>query len=298
MGQNTTAGAGGRRGTWSGFALALVAVVIVLGACSGSSDPAADGTTTTAGDGGAKATTTTSDTTTSAGEGEGEGGDGELDGTTFRGSGIEGYEPVADSQLVLTFQDGELSVNGGCNTMSSAYTFEDGTLTWTGVPRSTMMACSDELTAQDAWLTELFTKGVEAELDGTELTLAGDDVTITLEASPDADLAGTTWTLDGSIANEAVSTVPSDVDPPTLTIDEEGTVGVFTGCNSGSSTVEVDGDTLTFDPIALTKMFCEGASGELEGLVTTVLDGEVTFTLDGDTLTITNGETGLIYKAR
>ena len=45
----------------------------------------------------------------------------ELDGKAFTATGVEGYEPVADSQLTLTFEDGNLSVNAGCNTMTSTY---------------------------------------------------------------------------------------------------------------------------------------------------------------------------------
>ena len=79
--------------------------------------------------------------------------------------------------------------------------------------------------------------------------------------------------------------------------DDDGNAAVFTGCNSGSTTVEVADATLTFGPIAMTKMACPGAASELEATVTTVLDGEVDYTVDGDTLTITKGSQGLVYRA-
>jgi len=49
-------------------------------------------------------------------------------------------------------------------------------------PAATMMACSDELMAQDNWLNALFVDGVPATLDGDQLTLKNGDVEIVLEA--------------------------------------------------------------------------------------------------------------------
>lgn len=279
-----------------------VAASLALAAC-GSSDSGSDATTTTKAPKTAttttteaKATTTTdpkATTTTAPGVTS-------LDGA-FISTEVTGYDLAPDSQLTLTFDGDNLSVNAGCNTMNSTYTLKDDVLTWTGVPMSTQMACDDALMAQDTWISGLLTKGVEttAEDEGATLVLTSGDVTITLDGVEPAPLTGTTWTLDGTIANDAVSSLPAggETDPPTLTIDEEGTVGVFAGCNRGSGTVEVADTTLTFSPIALTKMACTGVGGELENQVIAVLDGETTYTVDGENLTIMKGEQGLVYKA-
>jgi len=274
-----------------GLGAVVVMAALVLAAC-GSSDSGSDATTTTKAAG---ATTTTTEakatTTTKAAS-----GDGQLSGS-YIGTGITGYTPVADSQLTLAFEGDQLSVNAGCNTLGSSYTFTDGVLKWDGTPRATMMACSDELMAQDTWLTELFTKGVDAKLDGDTLTLTQGDVTITLDAVAATPLTGTTWTLTGTIANEAVSSVADGAKPPTLTIDEDGNAAVFAGCNNGRATVDVGDTTLTFGPMALTRMACEDAAGMLENQVVAVLDGKTTYTVEGDTLTIMNGGNGLVYQA-
>lgn len=267
-----------------------MAGAFVLAACGSSS--ASDDTTTTKAKGSEDSTTTTEKTSTTAAADDA----GELSGS-YIGTGIEGYEPVADSQLTIAFEDGQMSVNAGCNTLGAGYTFEDGTLKWDGPARATQMGCADDLMAQDTWLTELFTDGVEAVLDGDTLTLTSGEVVITLESVATAPITGTTWTLDGTIANDAVSSLPAGAEPPTLTIDEDGTAGVFAGCNSGSTTVEVAEATLTFGPIALTRMACEPDATMLENQVIEVLDGEVDYTVDGDTLTIMNGTSGLTYKA-
>lgn len=276
----------GARRTRAGRLIGAVALVslVVLAGC-GSSDSDGASTTTKAGGDGA-------DTTTTAASGESG-----LDGRQFVATDVTGYEPVAGSQLTMTFDDGQLSANAGCNTLGGGYELADGTLSLVGEPRATMMACSDELMAQDTWLTELLTGGVEATVEGSTLTLTSGDVTIVLDEVKDADVTGTAWTLDGVIANEAVSSLPADAEPPTLTIAADGAATLFTGCNRGTTTVEVGDGTLTFAPIAMTKKFCEGAGSELEGQVTSVLDGEVTYTIDGGTLTIRNGDSGLVYTA-
>lgn len=274
------------RGGWV-LGLAL-AGALVLAAC-GSSDSGSDATTTKASGGEETSSTTPATDATSPG--------GDLDGTQWTVSGIAGHELVAGSDLVLTFDAGQLTANAGCNTLSAEYTYAEGELAWTGEPRATMMACSDELMAQDAWLTDLLTQGVEATLDGNVLTLASGDVTITLDEVADVELEGTTWTLDTLIANEAASSLPEGVEAPTLTIGADGTAEVFTGCNRGSTTVEVGEGTLTFAPIAMTKMACGDDASKVEATVVTVLDGEVAAAVDGDRLTIRNGDSGLSYTA-
>jgi heat shock protein HslJ len=291
MGHIASQGSGSTARWRGGLALIGLALAgaLVLAAC-GSSDSGSEATSTTKASG---TKSTSASTTTSAAST----GKGELDGTQWQGSGIEGYEPVPDSQLVVTFDDGRMVVHAGCNTLGAAYEVDDGTLSWSDAPAATMMACSDELEAQDAWLTDLFTNGVDGAVDGATLTLTSGDVTITLDQVEDAPLVGTEWTLEGTLADDAVASLPEGAEPPTLTIGEDGTAAAFTGCNRGSTQVEIADDTLTFGPMALTRMACEDAAMQLEGHVVQVLDGEVTYAVDGQTLTITNGSAGLTYRA-
>jgi len=269
-----------------GFGALLVAAALVLAAC-GSSDAGGDGPTTTKASGPSDGSTTTAPSS----------GDDELDGRQFTATDVTGYDLVAGTEIVTTFEDGRLSVNAGCNTLSSAYTFDDGTLAWTGEPMATQMACPDDLMAQDSWLTGFFVAGADATLDGQTLTLTYEDFTMTLEQVADAPLVGTSWTLDSTIANDAVSSIPTGTKAPTLAISDDGSAQVFTGCNTGSTTVEIAADTLTVAPMALTRMACEDDAMALENQVTTVLDGEVGFTIEGDALTIRNGDSGLVYRA-
>ena len=104
----------------------------------------------------------------------------DLDGNSYESTEVTGHELVADTSITLIFEDGNLSAQAGCNTMSSAFEVNETLLAWTGEPASTLMGCSDELTAQDAWLTELFTEGVDAALEDDVLILTSDNQTIKL----------------------------------------------------------------------------------------------------------------------
>ena len=61
----------------------------------------------------------------------------------------------------------------------------------------------------------------------------------------------------------------------------------------------MDGNTITFDQIVSTLMFCEGPVGDQETATLSVLQETATFALDGDTLTITSADgSSVIVLAR
>jgi heat shock protein HslJ len=224
----------------------------------------------------------------------------DLDGHTYLATSAEGQTLVPDAEVRLSFVDGFLNVHGGCNSINGAYEVADGTITWADEPFGTLIGCEAELQAQDEWLTALFADGAEASLDGEALTLTADDVTLELEQAEDVDeqaagnvLEGTIWLLSAIDGEER----PGGVEAPTLQIDTESRALVFTGCNNGSAAVTVAPDTLTFEPLVLTRVACEGETGEVEAAQTAVLDGEVAYELDGETLTLTKGDRSLTYRS-
>lgn len=224
----------------------------------------------------------------------------DLDGRTFTSTEVTGHELVAGSSIGLAFEGTSLSANTGCNTMNGAYAITDGVLEVDALAM-TMMACPDELMDQDTWLSELLTDRPEITLDDTTLTITGDDATITFAEVEDAPLVGTTWVVTGTVANEAVASVPADA-VASITIDDAGAVAVETGCNMGSGTVEVGDDTLTFGAIAVTERACaDQAVNELEAAVLQTLQGEVRYEIDGTSLSLrtdgADGEIGLELTA-
>ena len=164
---------------------------------------------------------------------------------------------------------------------------------------TTEMACAEPLMAQDQWISA-FVNGAAITLEGDTLTLAKDGVTVTATdkevARPDLPVEGTVWVVEGLVSNQAVSSMPSGVEASLVFAD--GKVAVDTGCNKGSGAAEIGDTTITFGPIATTKMFCEGAAGEVEQQVLGVLTGEVAYTVDADVLQLRGAGGGLDLRAR
>jgi heat shock protein HslJ len=213
----------------------------------------------------------------------------DLSGRGFVSTDVVGYDLVAGSEITMNFLDDAVSVNAGCNTMNGGYEITDGTFVAEQFAM-TMMACDDALMAQDTWLGEFLASSPAISLDGSTLSFTGGEFTVTLDEIQPAALVGTTWTVSGTVANEAVSSVPMD-STASITIADDGTVAVDTGCNTGSGSVEVGEDTLTFGPIATTKRACaDEAINQLEAAVLAVLQGEVTYTIDGDNLSLRSGD--------
>jgi heat shock protein HslJ len=231
----------------------------------------------------------------------------QLEGRTFRGTDVFGHDLVDGTEVSLTFEDGALSTNAGCNTSGGAYSLDDGVLRSEGDWFSTAMGCTPELEAQDQWLSYLLVDGVVVSLDGDALTLTsadGGDVTMTLH-SGDGDLAsvtGTTWMLSTIVSGDAASSVPAGVEQPTLRIGENGMAELFAGCNRGGAAVGTttteSGEALSVGPIRLTKMACGDDAMSVEATVLRVLEAQPTFTISADrglTLTAPDG-TGLEFQ--
>ena len=220
-----------------------------------------------------------------------------LDGRTFLSTGISGGTLVAGSQVRIAFAGGNIAASAGCNSMSGAYTIVGDRLD-VGLLATTEMACDEPLMAQDTWVASLL-DGATITLDGDTLTLAKDGVSLTLQdrevADPDRPLLGTRWLVDGLISGDAVSSVPQGV--TAALVFAEGRVNVEAGCNTGGGTATIGDSSIVFGPIALTKMACDGPAMAVEQAVTAVLSGEAGYAIEAGSLTITNGATGLVFRA-
>jgi heat shock protein HslJ len=233
------------------------------------------------------------------------GGDGspsadDLDGNSYVATSAEGQDLVPDAEVRLTFADGFANIAAGCNTISGAYEIEDGTIRWSDEPFGTLIGCEPALQAQDEWLSALLTDGAELTLDGEALTLTGESVTLELEQAEvepadaaAAELEGTIWLL---AAIDGVDR-PGGIEAPTMQIGTDGQALVFTGCNNGSASVVIDEEVLTFEPLVLTRVACDGETGEVEAAQTAVLDGEVAYELDEGSLTLTKADRSLTYRS-
>lgn len=203
-----------------------------------------------------------------------------------------GGEPkalVAGTEVRLGFtDDGRLVANAGCNTMSGPVSLDGGTLSADGLA-TTEMGCDPARHAQDEWLADFLAGDPTWELTDARLTLRGGDTELVLTersaADPDRPLRGPVWTVDTLIDGEVASSTPAGAPPATLEFGPER-VKVFGGCNGGSAGYRVEGDTITFDALVMTRKACSDEIMALESAVVAVLDGSVTYDVTSSVLTL------------
>ncbi len=215
---------------------------------------------------------------------------------TYVSTSVQGHDLVAGSKVTLTFKDGQLTANAGCNTMGGqAAVVGDGTLQVNSMA-STEMGCAADLMAQDAWLAA-FLPGAKADVSPQAMTLSKGVVTLSLVArqSTSLPLEGTTWTVDGLVGGDSVSSVPAGVTATLVIRGREAQI--YTGCNSGSIVVTVAEGTITFSPVSMTAMGCTDGAKPVEQAVLAVMEGVQPYRIDGGSLTIgASGKAGLTLK--
>lgn len=131
----------------------LIAAALVLAACGGDDGtPVTDPAPPTAPP--AEAVLTTAD----------------LDGRELVSVSVDGHDLVEGTVITLSFADGSLSANAGCNTIFGSFDIDDGRLVAEDLA-STAMACADELMVQDRWLTDILAIGSTITTDGDSVVL-------------------------------------------------------------------------------------------------------------------------------
>jgi heat shock protein HslJ len=115
-----------------------------------------------------------------------------LQGRTFASvsvteTGIVPAPVVEGTTITLTFTAPDrMTARAGCNTLGFVVVADDTQLTVADAVRSTRMACTDALMAQDAWLSAFFTDDPGFDLTAGTLTLTRGGTTIVLVEGPAA----------------------------------------------------------------------------------------------------------------
>ena len=225
---------------------------------------------------------------------------GELAGRSFVATDVQGFAPVTGEPITLTFRDGLVGADAGCNHLGGEADATGGVLR---VPqlRSTAMGCSSPLGDQDVWLSALLSANPTWTLAGPTLVLSTDSGSVTFtEDTPDTStVEGTGWRLSGLlVGGDAVGSVPEGVDA--WMVLQDGRLMARTGCNSGSGAYTLSGTQLTVESFTVTEIGCTDAGvAEVERSMLQVLQGVSTVTPDGDqlTLTTTQAPNGLVFTA-
>lgn len=221
-------------------------------------------------------------------------GQGDMRGKVFVSTSVtEQGKPralVQGTSVELRFtDDGRLLVNAGCNHMQGPVSLDGGKLEVQDLTMTAMGCPNPDLHTQDEWVSKLLGATPGWRMDGANLVVTGSNAEIVLApeaAKAPAALEGGTWTVDSLIAGEAASSVPSGASA-TLAF-AGGKVDVFTGCNNGSASYKVDGQSITFESLVHTDKACGPGETAVEKAVTEVLKGKVEYKVDGQSLALTN----------
>jgi heat shock protein HslJ len=204
---------------------------------------------------------------------------------------------IVEEGLVITATfdsvDGQVSGSGGCNNYFTAYeSTDDGNLTISGPIGATMMFCEGAMDAEVDYFAalETVTGWALTEEGRLELTYDGGQPyeQKLIYAPGETPLVGTTWNLlsygDPDDLQEVMpgTSVTAVFLPET---DTTGTVGGSATCNSYNTGYTIDGDQVTFGPVAGTMMMCPiGADQEQTFLA--ALDSAQTFQIVGPNMQI------------
>ncbi len=292
------------RGSRLAAGLAAMALLAGLTACAGSNSaaPAASSSPSAASPASAAPSAGSGRIASSASAGAA------LEGVTVIAEEVSGAYTIAPgSTISLTFENGRVAAQAGCNSISGAYKVTGDVLSVSPQMVSTMMACDPALMAQDTWLTAFLSSSPTFTYTDGTMTLTNGTDTMVLAPAPSgaAALEGTGWKVVGLISNTSSANTVSAVDPGAIAWLRfaDGQVAVNASCNSGSGSAQITYSTITFGPIAMTTRACIGPTEDVERAVTAVLQGTTTYTLSNDpagtllTITSADGASGLQLTA-
>src|SRR5690349_12795886 len=217
-------------------------------------------------------------------------------GGTYTADGLPDWARGVD-RLGIELRRDELRFSAGCNQFSGPVAWEVGGTFDAGPLGGTEMGCEQRAMDVDARLADFFGRADHLELDGTDIRISAGDEGIWFvptSEQPDeqpaaVELEGTTWRLtgigeyDGDLGS--MSSAPEGV---SSSLRIEGSDLTFeTGCNSGFGHVQVEGDELALRGIGATLVGCNGARGEVErGVLSVLSDGRVSWDVHGTHLTL------------
>lgn len=187
-----------------------------------------------------------------------------------------------------------VSGSGGCNNYFAGYTSDDsGGMTIEGPIGSTMMACEGLMESEAAYFAALETVSAWTltEEGRLELTYSSgqpfeEKLVFTAGETP---LTGTIWRLvsfgspDEPTAVVEGTAITAEFAAET---DTTGTVGGSATCNAYSTSYTLDGDQISFGPVAGTLMICPVGADQEEAFLAALATAQ-TFEIFGSTLQIT-----------
>jgi heat shock protein HslJ/putative hemolysin len=214
-------------------------------------------------------------------------GDTQLFDTLWLLQSYAGQTPLPGTTPTLTISpDWQIGGSSGCNSFSAGVTRDEEA--WqVGEIASTLMACLEGM-EQEAAIFALLPAITHHTLAAGSLTLHTPQGDLVYAPAPPTSLEGALWTLNGLAEGDAVVSTWLDAE---INIQfAEGQVNGSGGCNTFFGPYTLDGETLTFGPLAQTRMACEEERMQREAAFMQALEQAAAYRTELDTLTLLDGD--------
>jgi heat shock protein HslJ len=207
-------------------------------------------------------------------------------------------EVPRDVEVVMAFDDGNVTGFSGCNRFRGAYVVLGDALQF-GPLAGTMMACTDEAMAVEHEVLRRLgsTARLSVAADSLSLLGADDEVLLQFRAQRSDELKGD-WVVTG-IHYPDRQAIISTRGELTLTIESE-TIAGNAGCNRFRGQFVVSADGLAVGPLLATRKFCadDEADGgpstmDQEAALLTALERATGYRLEGSRLTLLRPDDGI-----
>jgi putative lipoprotein len=221
-------------------------------------------------------------------------------GPTWLVSRIGGTDTVVGSQPTMTFgADGRVEGTGGCNSYGGPYKL-DGAAIDVGELASTMMLCADQsIAAQETtFFAALGGAQTWQVTDTGDLMLDGASEIVANPAPAEPSGNGGIGLVGAWNLAEMGPTADFAHFQPTIEFTADGGVSGFAGCNTFSGSYTTDGSTLTWGPLATTKMACQRPGSAVESDYLAALSGVDAWAIEPDGRLLLDGPVPLRYTAR
>lgn len=209
------------------------------------------------------------------------------------GSGVPLIDVPPGVDATLRIDGGRAGGDGGCNGWFGDVTIDGAAIAFSGIG-STMMACEEPAMSFEGQFLGSLDDVAGWAITGGRLELADAAGAVLLVFSADEAVAieGVEWTVTQLLDDAQLALLPEDVQVTLQLLD--GQAAGNAGCNRYFGTYVLQGESLTFGPMAATEMACPEPRMTIEGTWLTTL-GTVTgwTSIDGQ-LQLVDGSGGTV----
>ncbi|NPV63291.1 MAG: META domain-containing protein [Methanotrichaceae archaeon] len=169
------------------------------------------------------------------------------------------------TEITALFESGQVTGNGGCNSYAGSYVTDGNNITISQL-LSTMMFCYDNISSQESIYLLNLQNASTYNISNSLLRMmdANGTLILTYSVVQPLPLVGTNWSmLNYNNGREAVVGALGGTEV-TAIFGADGNLTGTAGCNNYRAGFKVDGNNITIEPAATTRMFCAEPEGVME----------------------------------